>query len=91
MVKLKVFCVSMLKQASLRLSDKMAMFTNKNKAAQLQLGARYGASLGWHAVKENVLESFIWSLLATFATWWSLLHDRVSDPGIITLAWCTGV
>jgi len=46
----------MLEQASLRLSDKMAMFTNKNKAAQLQLGARYSAPLSWRDIEKMCLK-----------------------------------
>jgi len=48
----------MLEQASLRLSDKMAMFTNKNKAAQLQLGARYSAPLAWNDIEKMCLKVF---------------------------------
>jgi syntaxin-binding protein 1 len=44
----------MLEQASLRLSDKMAMFTNKNKAAQLQLGAREGQELSTRDMQKLV-------------------------------------
>lgn len=40
--------------ASLRLSDKMAMFTNKNKAAQLQLGAREGQELSTRDMQKLV-------------------------------------